>query len=106
MTGIAEYVWDHVAGRNSEGARYSVHRLIDGTGRVIAKVREPDDEFYDYCAYFHLEKEMDGEDCRFIDADSAKRFVIAKLAERAAKAAAKPEPVAAVPERETADAKP
>lgn len=106
MTGLPEYVWDQVKGRDGEGDKYNVHRLVDGSGRIIAKLIEPDGTYYDYRVYFFLEKDLDAEDFRFIDVESGKRFVIAKLAERAAKLASKPEPAAAVPERETADTKP
>src|SRR6185312_11100302 len=102
VTGLPAYVWDFIEGRDSEGEYYRVHRVIDRSGRVVAKVVEPSRNVYDFQAYFHLEKAMDEEDLRFIDADAAKRFVLTKLAERAANR----EPTAAAPERETAEAKP
>ncbi len=74
-------------GRDPEGDRYRVQRLVNGAGRVVAKVVAPDANQYDYRAYFHLEADFDKEDYRFIDFESGMRFVEAKLAERAAKAA-------------------
>jgi hypothetical protein len=74
-----DLIWDLRQGRYSEeagGARFLVWILVHGSGRIYGGVHCPLGEDWYYRCVFYLDPSFDRDDYRFIDLDSAKRFML------------------------------
>jgi hypothetical protein len=76
--------WQFRQGRDTDGDLFSSWVLVHSSGRILGKVGCPLNAFeYQYFAYLYVKdaKTESDEDLRFIDADSAKRYIEDALAQ-------------------------
>ncbi len=76
----AELDWQFKSGRDRDGDKFSNHILVHASGRILADIKEPTEDEYDYQVEFRcgvpskILNQCDG--FMFIDVDSAKRFAV------------------------------
>ena len=76
-----EVDWRRATGRDGDGDRFDAWVLVHGSGRILARICLPTTQDYRHWVYFYVkvpESILPGgdENLLFIDADSAKRFVM------------------------------
>jgi len=73
------HIWIHKSGRDSDGDKFETEVCVHGSGRIVARIVCPLADEVHYAVYFYISiperiLKTSGEDLRFIDVDSAKRF--------------------------------
>lgn len=75
----AECDWRPASGRDRDGDKYESFYLVHGSGRILADVSvsvRPDAWYVSFRCKVPESIHPNADDARFIDADSAKKFVI------------------------------